>query len=71
MDYLRSNAITRKDTYLLLWMEDVLLHGAMIFSTLDLASCYWQVAEEDCDKTAFCTPVPGDALWAVQCSLHV
>ena len=34
------------------------LHGSRWFSTLDLASGYWQVelAKEDQHRTAFCTP---------------
>ena len=54
------NSITKKDAYLLPRVDDTLdtLGGSKIFSTLDLASGYWQVkvAEEDRPKTAFTTP---------------
>lgn len=35
------------------------LGQAKYFSTLDLPSCYWQVPlrEQDCEKTAFVTPL--------------
>ena len=54
------NAITRKDAYPLPRVDDTLdtLGGSKYFTTLDLASGYWQVdvATEDRQKTAFTTP---------------
>ena len=59
IDYRKLNALTRKDAYPLPHIEDTLatLAGSRVFSTLDLLSGYWQVgvADEDQEKTAFCT----------------
>ena len=59
VDYRKVNAITRKDAYPLPRVDDTLdmLGGSKFFSTLDLASGYWQVevAPEDRAKTAFTT----------------
>ena len=56
----RVNAVTQKDAYALPRVDDTLdtLAGAKWFSALDLLSGYWQVemAGEDQEKTAFCTP---------------
>lgn len=52
--------MTRKDAFPLPRIEDSLtsLIQAAWYSTLDLASGYWQiqVEESDCEKTAFTTP---------------
>ena len=59
MDYRRLNALTTKDAYLLPRIDDSLrlLGNQQWFSTMDLASGYWQVAmspEAKC-KAAFVT----------------
>jgi len=60
VDYRRVNSLTRKDAHPLPRIDDTLdaLSGAKQFSTIDLASGYWQVEVEpsDCEKTAFATP---------------
>eukprot|EP00731_Ephydatia_muelleri_P019301 Em0012g126a len=60
VDYRKVNAVTRKDAYPLPRVDDTLdtLAGSKLFSTLDLATGYWQVevADEDKEKTAFSTP---------------
>ena len=59
IDYRKLNEVTRKDAYPLPRIDDTLemLSESQLFSTLDLASGYWQVEleEEDRAKTAFCT----------------
>ncbi|MCW5672650.1 MAG: DDE-type integrase/transposase/recombinase [Hydrogenophaga sp.] len=59
IDYRALNAVTRQDAYPMPRIEDTLdkLGKATIFSTLDLASGYWQIPirEEDKQKTAFST----------------
>lgn len=61
VDYRKLNAVTHKDTYPLTRTEESLtsLTRATWYSTLDLASGYWQVevAEEDKEKTAFTIPL--------------
>ena len=61
IDYRRLNDATVKDAYPLPRIEDALDHltGSKYFSTLDLASAYWQVAMDDAsvDKTAFATHI--------------
>ena len=59
VDFRKVNAVTRKDVYPLPRIDETLdtLGGASYFTTLDLASGYWQVPlkEEDKHKTAFST----------------
>lgn len=65
IDYRRLNDVTKKDSYPLPRIEDMLdmVAGALWFSTIDLHSGYWQVAmaAEDKEKTAFVTGLGG--LW--------
>jgi len=60
VDYRGLNKITAKDRYPLPYIEDLLdkLHGARVFTKLDLASGYHQVRvhSDDCHKTAFIVP---------------
>ncbi|GMF57197.1 unnamed protein product [Phytophthora fragariaefolia] len=59
VDYRALNKVTKKDGYPLDRIDETLeaLGGALLFTTLDLHSGYWQigVALEDRDKTAFAT----------------
>ena len=59
IDYRKLNAITIKDSYPLPRIDDSLdtLRRAKYFSTLDLASGYWQIelSEDAKQKSAFCT----------------
>lgn len=59
IDYRRLNDVTLKDSYPIPRIDDSLdtLGGSVWFSTLDLASGYWQVEMEEADKekTAFVT----------------
>ncbi|XP_075141571.1 uncharacterized protein LOC142217277 [Leptodactylus fuscus] len=61
VDYRKLNAATVKDAFPLPRIEESLtaLQRAKYFSTLDLASGYWQVpvAEKDRQKTAFILPM--------------
>ena len=61
IDYRHLNGVTVKDAYPLPRVEDALdfLQGAKYFSTLDLASAYWQIAMDarSIDKTAFTTHI--------------
>ena len=59
VDFRRLNAMTKKDVYPLPRVDDILdtLGDAKYFTTLDLASGYWQVPLDDQSrpKTAFTT----------------
>ena len=59
VDYRKLNDVTRKDAYPLPRIDETLdaLAGAQLFTTLDLASGYWQVEMDaaDREKTAFAT----------------
>ena len=59
VDYRKLNAVTKMDVHPLPRIDDSLdqLAGSCYFSTLDLASGYWQVGmhEESQEKTAFAT----------------
>ena len=59
VDYRKLNSVTMKDSYPLPRIDDMLdaLVGARCFSTLDLASGYWQigVTEDAKEKTVFAT----------------
>ena len=59
IDYRKLNEVTTRDAQPLPRIDDILesLDGAVWFSTLDLASGYWQVpvSPQDRDKTAFVT----------------
>ena len=59
IDYQKLNKITKRDVYPLPRIDEILdtLKGAKQFSTLDLASGYWQIEmkSEDHEKTAFIT----------------
>ena len=59
VDYRRLNAVTKKDVYPLPRIDDILdtLSEAKYFSTLDLASGYWQIEMDPAtkDKSAFTT----------------
>ena len=64
LDYRGLNAVTRKDKFPIPRTDDTLasLGGSQWYSTLDLASSYWQVEMDprDAEKTAFGTE---DGLW--------
>jgi hypothetical protein len=59
IDYQKLNAVTKKDCYPLPRIDDLLdsFQGSTCFSTLDLASGYWQIEMDphDKEKTAFIT----------------
>ena len=57
IDYRKLNSITKKDSHPLPRIDDTFdkLHGKIFFTTLDLASGYWQIELEESakEKTAF------------------
>ena len=57
IDFRKLNSVTHKDAYPLPRIDETLesLAGSTIFSTLDLASGYWQVELEESDKVIFST----------------
>jgi hypothetical protein len=68
IDYRMLNKITVKNRYPMPRIDDLLdkLHGAKVFSSLDLVSGYWQIrmAPADVPKTAFRVP-QGHFQWKV------
>ena len=59
VDYRKLNKITKKNNHPLLRIDKMLdkFEGSQWFSSIDLASAYWQVEmdEKDIEKTAFIT----------------
>ena len=59
-DFRKLNDVTKKDTYPLPHIKDVLdkMSGSIYWSTLDAASAYWSMplSEQDREKTAFSVP---------------
>ncbi|GMF35081.1 unnamed protein product [Phytophthora fragariaefolia] len=57
IDYRKLNAVTVKDSYPMPLIDDILvvLSGATLFSTMDIASGYWNmpIQENSASKTAF------------------
>ena len=60
VDLRALNAITKLDTYPLPRIDETLerLSNSEYFSTLDMASGYWQISlnKSDCQKTSFAIP---------------
>ena len=79
IDYRKPNKVTCKDSFLLPQIDDTLdaLSGSKWFTTLDLASEYWQVEmdEEDIEKngllyTEWPIRVSNNALWTSKRSYY-
>lgn len=77
VDYRELNSVTKTDTFPLPRIDDLLdqLGAARYFTTLDLASGYWQIrmhpdlyGEDSFRNPPGTLPVPGHAIWADQCS---
>jgi len=62
VDYRRVNAVSRKDAYPILDIQDGFdsLRGATHFATIDLLSGYWQIGmtPRAQERSAFCTRTP-------------
>ena len=79
VDYRQLNRVTKQDVYPLPRIDDTLdlLSGSKFFTTLDLASGYWQVAmDPESEKTAFVTwsglyPVLQDAVRSGERASHL
>ena len=80
IDFCKLNQYTQKDAQPLPRIDETLdaLDGACYFSTLDLASGYWQVelASKRQGKDRLCYPfrilsVSGHALWVMQCPCYI
>lgn len=69
IDYKALNAVTEPDWYTLPTGEQLLssLHGATVFSTIDLKSGFWQtkIAEEDgiCSGRTWFVPIHSSPIW--------
>ena len=61
VDYRQLNKVTKPDAFPLPRIDDTIdsLHGCTLFTTLDLASGYWQISldEHDSCKSAFTCPL--------------
>ena len=59
IDYLKLNAVTKRDQYPLPHIDDLLsaTENAKFYTALDITWGYWnlEIAEHDCLKTAFAT----------------